>query len=94
MMSDTLRRKVDARGRFQLAQGVITGAVEALIRTEAPVTAAQQSELRAAGLDQYSAFGNVLSGAIADPSRLEAVARLPFVQKIELSRPLFEEGSA
>jgi len=90
MMSDVLRKKVDARGRHQLAQGTLTGMIEALIRTEAPPTPHQQQAILAAGCVIRSIVGNVLSAA-TDAARLEDLAQLPFVRKIELSRPMFEE---
>jgi hypothetical protein len=93
-MSDILRKKLDARGRRQLAEGTHTGAVEALIRTEAPVTPEQELALRRAGAEIRSVAGDVLSAWIADIARLEEIASLTFVRKIELSRPLYQEGSS
>lgn len=91
-MSDILWKKLDARGRRQVTEGIHTGAVEALIRTEAPLTPEQELELQQAGYEIRSAAGDVLSGWIADTARLEEIASLPFVRKIELSRPMYQEG--
>jgi hypothetical protein len=91
-MSDTLSKKLDPRGRRQLAQGMYTGAVEALIRTEGPVTPEQVLELQRAGCEVRSVAGDVLSGWIPDSNRLEEIAQLTFVRTIELSRPMYSEG--
>jgi hypothetical protein len=92
-MSDILRKKLDPRGRRQLAEGTYTGTLEALIRTAAPVTPEQELALRQAGCEIRSIAGDVVSGRIADSMRLEEIARLIFVRKIELSRPMYQEGS-
>ncbi|MGH8059956.1 MAG: hypothetical protein ACREOH_22410 [Candidatus Entotheonellia bacterium] len=90
MMSETLQKKIDTRGRRQLAQGMLTGQVEVLIRTEVPPSSQQQRDLLASGCIVRSIVGNVLS-AVVDVARLEEVAQLPIVRKIELSRPMFQE---
>ena len=90
MLSELLREKVDARGRYQLAQGLVKGLVEVLVRTEVSLTHQQQLELLEAGCVIHSIVGNVLS-ARTDVARLEGIAQLPFVRKIELSRAMFEE---
>jgi hypothetical protein len=89
-MNETLQKKVDARGRFQLMKGEISGPVEILVRTAEPVSAQERRALRDAGCDIHSIMGNILS-AETDVENLTEVARLPFVQKIELGRQLFEE---
>jgi hypothetical protein len=94
MMSQTLSRKVGARGRHLLTGGRITGRVEAFIRTVSPITPEQEEELRAAGVTPYSIQAEILAGAIEGPGSLESVAQLPYVEKIELSRELYDETRA
>jgi hypothetical protein len=64
--------------------------LEALIRTDAQPTPEQQQELEQAGYTIRSIAGIVLSGTL-DAAQVDAVARLPFVRKIELARPLYQE---
>ena len=90
MISDVLRRKLDSRGRRALTQGKAGDTVECLIRTNEPVTHAMRTELSNAGCTARTATGAVLS-AVADAKRLDEVAQLPFVLRIELSRDMFEE---
>jgi hypothetical protein len=85
MMSNILYDKMDALGRYQLAKGMLKGIIEVLVRMEAPLTPQQQKELGDAGFNFHFATGNVFSGTIADATRLEQIARLPFVRKIELA---------
>jgi hypothetical protein len=82
---------MDPRGRQELSRGTIKGSVEALIRTEGPVTQEQQTDLQAAGFRTHFAIDNVLGGEVQDTDRLADVAELPFVREIELSRPMFKE---
>ncbi len=65
-----------------------------LICTEAPVTPEQQLALQLAGCEIRAVADNVLSGSVADSTRLEEIADLTFVRKIELSRPIYQEGSS
>jgi hypothetical protein len=94
MISETLKRKVDARSRFQLANGTLTGEVEAFVKVIAPMTPAQEQEMADAGMQPYSIRGTIVAGAIVDAAHLETVARLPFVHRIELSRPLFDDPTS
>lgn len=90
-MSAALRRKIDSRSRHELSQGPETDAIEVLIRTVAPPTCEQQQALTTAGLVPYATVGRVLTGAIRGKDHLEAIADLPFVSEIEVSRRLFRE---
>jgi hypothetical protein len=90
-MADEWRKKLDAQGRYQLAEGALRDPIEVLIRTEAPLTANQRQELIEAGCAPLTVVGNVLTGTITDPAHLERTARLPFVRRIELSRPMQQE---
>lgn len=89
-MSGALQKKLDARARFQLPRGELKGLVEVLIRTAAPLSQQQQAELFRAGGKVRAVMGNVLSATVS-ANALEAVAQLPFVRKIELSRTMFNE---
>lgn len=88
--SPNLDRKLDARGRRRLSKGDLAGDVELMVRTEATPTSAEQETLREVGVDIHFVTGNVLSGA-ARAERLAAVAELPFVRRIEVSRTLHPE---
>src|SRR4051812_32273287 len=91
-MSQPVNRKLDARGRQLLAAGRMSGQIEVFIRAIAPMTPAQQDELCAAGVTPYSVQADIMAGALDGPASLEAVARLPFVVKIELSHRLVYEA--
>ena len=91
-MDDSLQQKLDARARHQLARDELKGSIEVLIRTDAPPTPQQQAELSAAGCNMRSAAGNVVSATVAQPSNLDQVARLPFVRRIEVSRPMYSQS--
>lgn len=90
LMGEALQKKLDARARFQLPRSELKGLVEVLIRTVAPLNSQQQAELFQAGGKVRSVIGNVLSATV-NAASLEAVAKLPFVRKIELSRNMFNE---
>jgi hypothetical protein len=90
-MPDDWREKLDVRGRYELAEGRLRDPLEVLIRTEAPLTARQRGELIEAGCELLTAAGTVLSGTVADPKRLERIAGLRFVQRIEVSRAMHQE---
>jgi len=89
-VGDELRKKLDARGRRRLARGGLTGRVEILLRTESEMTPEQRAQLVRVGCQVHFETGNVLSAAGA-VERLEELAALPFVRRIELSRPMFQE---
>ncbi len=89
-MREALAKKLDARTRFQLPRGELKGFVEVLIRTAAPMDSGQKAELSRAGGQVRTMIGNVVS-ATMNATSLEAVAQLPFVRKIELSRTMFNE---
>lgn len=91
-MTTVLKTKLNARGRHQLEEGTFNGPIEVLIRTDKQPSPQQQKELQAAGYSTRAAVGNVLSGAVTDAEDLEQVAQLPFVRKIELSSPMFQES--
>jgi hypothetical protein len=88
-MDQVVRKKLDARARFQLPRG-LNGDFEVLIRTTAPFNQDQRAEFVQAGGNLRTIMGNILTATL-NISSLEAVARLPFVRKIELSRTLFHE---
>lgn len=89
-MNEALLEKTDARTRRVLSQGE-PGSYEALIRTASLITAEERARLEMAGFITFCVVGTVLSGAIPSSGCLDAVAELPFVEEIELSRPLYEE---
>lgn len=90
-MADEWRKKLDARGRFDLDAGRLQDPLEVLIRTDSPLTAIQLDALVAAGCEVLTVRGTVLSGTVADPRSLERIAGLPFIRRIETSRPMQQE---
>ncbi|OUL20456.1 hypothetical protein [Nostoc sp. 106C] len=91
MITD-LKHKLNARSKYQLERGNLSGDVEVLIRTQRPPNHDQQKQMREAGYRQRTRVGNVLSGVVIDVCHLENLAKLPFVRKIELSTPMFQES--
>ena len=90
LMHEALAKKLDARARFQLPRGELKGLVEVLIRTSGPLDSKQQAELFRAGGKVRTMMGNIVSATL-NATSLEAVAQLPFVRRIELSRTMFNE---
>ena len=90
-MADDWRKKLDARGRYELDAGMLQDPLEVLIRTEAPLTAGQRDALIEAGCELLTVGGTVLSGRVTDPRRLERIAGLPFIRRIEVSRAMHQE---
>jgi len=91
-MANAIEEKLDAHGRRLLASGQLRGPLDIVLRTQSPITSEQESKIRNAGCVLRSKLGNVLSGVVDDATRLAEIAQLPFVQQIELSRPMFQEG--
>ena len=91
MPSSECLTKLDPRSRRRLATGSLEGTLEALLRTERPMTPSQEQELHDAGWQARSKIGTVVSGTILDPDHIVAVARLPFVRQVEISQPMYEE---
>jgi hypothetical protein len=91
-MSNILQSKVNAKDWHQLRQNKLKGSVDALLHTEALLTPQEQADLYAAGFSIHYVMKSVLSGQVFDITRLEEIAQLPFVTKIELSQPMLEES--
>jgi len=90
MLSETLQKKLDSRGRRQVAAGAVTGKVDLMVRTEDEVTPQQQQELMRIGCKIDFVTGNVFTATI-QVDRLDDLAKLPYVRRIELSRLMFVE---
>jgi hypothetical protein len=86
------RRKLDPMARRRLAEGTLNAPVEVLLRLAWPPGAAEEAALRAAGCEPLAVSGTAVSAKLADPGQLDAVARLDFVERIELARPLRQES--
>lgn len=82
--------KVDARGRRQLRRGGAIAGIEVLIMTFEPVAERELAAIADCRFRVDSANLNIVS-ASGSSSDLQALAELPFVRKIELSRVLAEE---
>ena len=92
-MSDPtgLRRKLDARSRRRLRRGELSGEVSMLVRLQEVASVEQKRRLEDVGCRVQYETGDVLT-AEAPVERLEELAELSFVRRIELSRPLFQES--
>lgn len=88
-MSDW-KRKLDARGRWYIEEEDAPETVDAMLRTERALGAAERQALVAAGASVHTESGDVLTIAVRREA-LPAVAALEFVKRIEISRPLHAE---
>jgi hypothetical protein len=89
-MNRQVLQKFDARSRQAVEEGTLRGDVEFQLRAEAPLQPRDIKQLQAAGGRLYSTVGSLASG-VAEAGRVTAVAALPFVEQIELSKDLFAE---
>jgi len=92
-LKSPVERKMGARDRRRLAEASTTGPLGILLRLTSKASPPQEQELREAGLDIQYLVGPTVTAVLPDPSRLEAVARLPFVEQIEVSSTLYPESS-
>jgi hypothetical protein len=83
-------QKFDARSRQAVEEGRLRGNVEFQLRSGAPLDDSDLKQLAQAGCRLYSSMGRLASG-IAEAGQVTAVAELPFVEQIELSKELFPE---
>jgi hypothetical protein len=90
-MSDEVRKKMNALSRRQLQHVEAGKGIEVLIRLGAPITNSERRQLAEAGCEAFSEAGTIVSARIADASRVQEVARLPFVRRIDISRDLYQE---
>lgn len=84
-------KKLDARGRRALEKLDANTEVEIFMRLDATPDSKQLNALQATGCRVSFAAGNILTARVA-ASQLTELAELPFVQSLQLSRELFEEG--
>ena len=89
-MDRQVLQKFDARSRQAVEDGRLRGDIEFQLRAGAPLKAAELKRLAQAGCRLYSTVGRLASG-IAEAGQMTAVAELPFVEQIELSKDLFVE---
>jgi hypothetical protein len=90
-MDEDFLKKMDPVGRLRLREGGLDGPIEVLVRTNARAKGAPTQALKDAGLEIHTVVGSVVVGRVANVNALKAVARLPQVNQIELSRPLARE---
>jgi hypothetical protein len=94
MPDDDVRKKVDRVSRHLLPALPGDRPVDLLIRLESAASESDLDALKRAGCELGDVVGNVLSGRVAGPSRVMAIASLPFVRHIELSKALYQEPAA
>jgi len=87
-MTESLLRKLGLRDRVDVLTR-LQGTLDVLIRTAKPLTPTEHADLTDSGFQPRFSLGNVVGGAVHNPADLEAVAALPFVDRIELSRAVF-----
>jgi len=85
-----LSRKLDARAQIQIATGELGDDLEVMLRLDEDLTNDQQRSLENAGCTFKSAHGKVVIGQ-SKRIALEDIAELDFVQRIEVSRTLYQE---
>lgn len=86
------QRKLDPYGRLYVEEGLPAAGVDVTIRLTGP-DAQAASSLKEAGLQLHAQVGEIVAGRVAHLAHLRAVAELPCVQEVQMSRPLYE-GSA
>lgn len=91
IFENSLKQKLNARGRYQLEHSELDGDIEVLISTKKPLSAKEEEELKTKGYRLGSVLGNVVTGVVANAETLAEVAVLPFVHNIELSMPMYTE---
>lgn len=84
-------KKLDPYSRMQIEDGLPESGVEVTVRLTRPDAAAHQVEQ--AGLKLHAQVGDILVGRVDNPADLKQIAELDCVQEVQLSRPLYEEGS-
>jgi hypothetical protein len=89
-MNRQVLQKFDPRSRQAVEEGTLHGDVEFQLRAGAPLDDADLKSLARTGFRLYSTVGPLASG-VAEADRVTAVAALPFVEQIELSKDLFAE---
>lgn len=91
MVSDILLQKLSARDRHHARRGGMTGPIEVLLHTDAPLSPEREELLRQAGGEPRFPTHTVLSVGLDDAARLEDIAQLPFIRRIDLDRPMRED---
>jgi len=86
---NAIRQKCDVAAREVLESNDPTRRLEVLVRI-AGSAPSLQAELERSGLEVHSTTGPIATGVIA-AGKLEQLAALPFVRRVELSRALFQE---
>ena len=92
-LTGPVERKMGARDRRRLAEATTAGPLGVLLRLSSAASPPQERELREAGLDIQYKVGPTVTAVLSDPSKIEAVARLTFVEQIEVSSTLYPESS-
>ncbi|MDJ0508708.1 MAG: hypothetical protein QNJ64_05585 [Crocosphaera sp.] len=90
-MTNALKQKLDAKGRYRLRKRDFSDAIPILVRTATNPSSEQQERLNLAGYHYRVVVDDVLSGYVDDLEHLEKLADLSFVRQIEVSAPLYAE---
>ena len=84
--------KIDPYGRRHLDEGIPDTGLEITVRVARDNPAARVAGLRQAGLEVQFTMDDVIVGRVADATCLARLASLPFVQEVQVSRPLRAEA--
>ena len=84
-------QKLDPHSRMQLEDGLPHRGLEVTVRLAGESAAVRQVE--DAGLKVHAQVGDIVVGHVADSGALKQIAELDCVQEVQLSRPLYPEGS-
>ena len=82
--------KFDPYSRMQIEDGLPAEGVDVTVRVTDEDAAANQ--LEQAGLKLHAQVGDIIVGHV-NSTDLEQIAELDCVQEVQLSRPLYKEGS-
>ena len=88
--SKTWGAKLDPYSRMQMEDGLPGEGVEVTVRVTDESAAAKQ--LERAGLKVHAQVGDIIVGHV-NSTDVQQIAELDCVQEVQLSRPLYAEGS-
>lgn len=85
-------KKLDPHSRMRLEEGLPAEGVEVTVRLAQ--TEATAGRVEQAGLELHAQVGDILVGHVSGEAELRRIAELDCVREVQLSRPLYAEGSA
>ena len=89
-MTNTLKNKLDVYGRHELRNKHPEDKLEAIVKMYKPLSPEMEEEIIDSGFQIHSRMERFLTGCIT-VKNLEKFASLPFIQRIEISFPMYIE---